>query len=153
MLLMLYLSERMNHPAEGVEPVASDSLFETDVIIRKKEALEEARKERTGLVLWTDGSKLDQGQAAAAVCWKDKTTGQWKEKSIFLGKNKKTLDAELWAVLEALDIVKRTANLVNTPITIFCDSEKALKAITLSLPSQITDFKRFCIPEGQKASK
>lgn len=91
MLLMLYLSERMNYPAKGVEPVediASDSLFETDVIIRrKKEALEEARKERTGLVLWRDGSKLDQGQAAAAVCWKEKTTGQWKEKSVFLGKS------------------------------------------------------------------
>lgn len=41
-------------PAEGVEPVekiASHSLFKADVITKcKKEALEEARKDRTGLV-------------------------------------------------------------------------------------------------------
>ncbi len=42
-------------PAEGVEPVEkieSNCLFKADVIIKcKKEALEEARKDRTGLVL------------------------------------------------------------------------------------------------------
>ena len=62
-------------PAEGVEPVekVSSNGVKADVIIKfKKEAFEAAKKDRTGLVLWTDGSKLDQGQTAAAVCWKDK---------------------------------------------------------------------------------
>ena len=58
-------------PAEGVEPVEnmmSDKLFKADVIIQcKKKALEEARKNQPGLVLWTDGSKLNQGQVGAAV--------------------------------------------------------------------------------------
>lgn len=83
------------------------------------------------MVLWTDGSKLEQSHIAAAVCWEDKTAGQWKEKGMFLGKYKEILDAELWAILEALDIAKKTTNIGNMPITIFCDLQRALKAIVL----------------------
>ena len=64
-------------PAEGVEPVKdpdSCSLVKLNVIIKGKEkAMEEARKGKPGLVFWTNGSKLDQGQTAAAVCWEDKS--------------------------------------------------------------------------------
>ena len=50
--------------------------------------------------------------------------------SVFLGKNKEILDAELWAILEALGIArKETLNGRDTPITIFCNSQKALKTI------------------------
>ena len=52
----------------------------------------------------------NQGQTAAAVCWEDKSAAKWKEKSIFMGKNKEILDAELWAISEALDIAKKIAN-------------------------------------------
>ena len=45
-------------------------------------------------------------------------------------KNKEILDAELWAILEALDIArKETLNAKNAPITIFCDSQKEIRAI------------------------
>ena len=119
-------------PADGVEPapkVISDK-FKADIIIRcKKKALEEARKLQAGLVLWTDGSKLDQGQVAAAVCWEDNPTGRWREKSEYLGKNKEIVDAELWAILEALDIANTSAIGSEVPVTIFCDSQKALNAI------------------------
>lgn len=119
-------------PAKGVEPVENNmpvKLF-ADVIIQcKKKALGEARKNQPGLVLWTDGSKLDQGQVGAAVCWEDKLTGRWKERSEFLGKNKEIIDAELWAILEALDIANQTGISRNIPIKIFCDSQKALNAI------------------------
>lgn len=106
-------------------------VFKGDVIIEgRNQALKEAKKNRMGLVLWTDGSKLDKGKVGTAVCWKDKRLGQWKEKSIFLGKNKEILDAELWAILEALGIArKETINDKDMPITIFCDSQKALKTI------------------------
>ena len=122
-------------PADGVEPV---EIMEVDrfsgkiVIQPKKNALEEARKYRAGLVMWTDGSKLDHGtgRVGAAVCWKEKTLDSWKEKSVFLGRNKEILDAELWAILEALDIAaKETRNMANAPVTIFCDSQEALRAI------------------------
>ena len=43
--------------------------FKGDIIMEgKKQALEEAKKDRTGLVLWTKGSKLDKGKVGAAVC-------------------------------------------------------------------------------------
>ena len=102
----------------------------------KKEAMEEARKDKPGLVLWTDGSKLDQGQTAAAVCWEDKLAAKWKEKSIFLGRNKEILDAELWAISEALEIAKNIANPRTISVTIFSDSQKALRAIALPRTSQ-----------------
>ncbi len=88
-----------NDPAEGVEPVTKldpYNALQPEVIIKsKKEAIEEARKDNQGLVLWTDASKLNQGQTAAAVSWEDKSITKWKERSIFLGKNKEILDAEL----------------------------------------------------------
>ncbi len=49
---------------------------------------------------------------------------------MFWGKNKESLDAELWAISEALDTAMReTSTANNTLITIFCDSQKALTAI------------------------
>lgn len=80
--------------------------------------------------MWTDRSKLDQGNTGAAVYWDDRNLDRLKEKSIFLRKNKEVLDAELWAVVKALEIAeKETENTREIPVTIFCDSQKALKAI------------------------
>lgn len=111
--------------AKGVELVtklAFSNPLESKVIIkRKKEAIEEAKKDNPGLLLWTDSSKLDQGQVAAAVCWKEKSTAKWKEKNMFLGKNKEILDAELLAIFDALDIALKIAN-PRTSITICSDS-------------------------------
>ena len=51
------------------------------------------------------------------------------KKMCFLKKNK-IFDAELWAILNALDIAtQETLNANNTPMTIFCDLQKALQAI------------------------
>lgn len=98
-------------------------VFKEDIVIEpKKQALEEAIKDRTSLVLWTDEFKLDKGKVRAAVCWRDTRLGLWKDKSGFLGENKEILDAELWAILEALDIArKETPNAGYTSIIIFCD--------------------------------
>lgn len=44
--------------------------------------------------------------------------------------NKEILDAELWAILNALEIaIKEMANTKSIPISIFCDSQEALEAI------------------------
>ncbi len=52
-----------------------DKLFQVDVIMRcKKRALEKARKNQPGLILWTDGLRFDQSQVADVVCWEDKFT-------------------------------------------------------------------------------
>lgn len=107
-------------PANGVEPVEvikTGTCFEGKIIVEnKKQALHEATKYRAGLVLWTDGSKLDNGNTGAAVCWKDKRSDRWRQKSVFLGRNKEVLDAELWAISNALEIaIQETSNTSNTP--------------------------------------
>ncbi len=79
--------------------------------------------------MWVDGSKLDQGNAGAAVCWKDKVSNSWKSTAVFLGKNKEILDAELWAIANGLDVARKITQETNTPITIFSDSQEALTEI------------------------
>ena len=65
--------------------------------------------------MWTDGSKLSNGRCGAAVCWKDLRSNQWRQKSVFLGKNKEILDAELWAISEALyTAMRETSTVYNT---------------------------------------
>ena len=53
--------------------------------------------------------------------------------------------AELWAISEALGIASKTANIGSTPITIFCNSQKALKAIALPFTCQKNRFLRSLI--------
>lgn len=115
-------------PADGVESVPNlepAAGFNGNIIIEeKKKALEEAKKHCTGAVL---GSKLSQGNVGAAVCWKDKDCNSWKSISAFLGKKKETVDGELWAIANGLEVARKTTlNSHNTPITIFSDSQEAL---------------------------
>lgn len=108
----------------------TDASFEGQVIIESaKKALDKAKEEGEGLVLWTGGSKLDQGNVGAADCWKDKARDEWKSQTVFLGKNKEVLDAELWAILKALEVALKILNEKDAPVTIFCDSQPALQAI------------------------
>ena len=49
-------------------------------------------------------------------CWRDRNLDQWKERTIFLGKNKEILDAELWTIWKALEIaLKETGNTKDIP--------------------------------------
>ena len=70
-------------PADGVEPVEAPgpaSGFAGSIIIdEQKRALEEAKSCQTGAVMWTDGSKLNQGNAGAAACWKYRDLNRWKK--------------------------------------------------------------------------
>ena len=51
-----------------------------------------------------------------------------KKKAFFWGKNKKILDAELWAILTALDVaLKKILVAKNPSVTIFSDSQRALR--------------------------
>lgn len=45
------------------------------------------------------------------------------------GENKEVLDAELWAILKGLEIAIKILHERDAPVTIFCDSQKASKAI------------------------
>ena len=118
-------------PADEVEPVQSlgpNAGFCGIVMEEIKKAMEEAKKHRTGHVLWVDGSKLSQGNAAAAVCWKE--LDSWKNSSVFLDMNKEITDAELWAIATGLGIAgKITLQSTQTAVTIFSDSRKALNTL------------------------
>lgn len=58
-------------PAEGVEPAEPAEFiakFKVQAVIEPtKDALEKANRHCRGLVFWTDGSKLNQGNVGAAV--------------------------------------------------------------------------------------
>lgn len=60
---------------------------------------------------------------------------------MFLGKNKEILDTELLAISDTLDIALKIAS-PRTLITIWSDSQKALRAIALPFTSQVNRFVR-----------
>lgn len=65
------------------------------VIIEPAEkATLEAKSYQAGIVLWTDGSKLDSGKSGAAVVWRNKRQNRWHETRRYLGKKKQPVDAE-----------------------------------------------------------
>ena len=86
-------------PAEGTEPIstAPTRFFPGKLIVEEKsKAINLAKGEIADLILWCDGSKLDQGGAGAAVVWKEgELSREWQEKRVNLGKNKEILDAEI----------------------------------------------------------
>lgn len=124
-------------PTDGVEPVENlkpGAKFSENVIIEeKKKVLEEAKKCRAASVIGTDGSKLSQGNVGSVLSWKDRDLNGWKSTSLFLGKNKEILDAELWAISDGLKMVT-TLNNQNTSVTIFSDSREALTSIRQPTP-------------------
>jgi hypothetical protein len=65
-------------------------------------AEEEAYKPREGLVLWSDGSRLESKAVGAGITWK--LDQNWKEKAIPLEKNKEVFDAELYGIQQAINI-------------------------------------------------
>ena len=84
-------------------------------------------------ILWTDGSKLDTGNVGAAVVWFDIRLNKWQEKRRYLGENKDSFDAELWAISGALELgIKKTRNGNPTMITVFTDSQAAIAKILAS---------------------
>ena len=92
-------------PSEGYETTSwpKGKTFPGDIIISQaKEAEIEARNPQTGLVFWTDGSRLDTAATGAGIAWKSNSNGNWKEKAISLGKTKEVFDAELYGIREAL---------------------------------------------------
>ena len=69
-----------------------------------------------------------------------------------MGENKEILDAEQWAISNALDIAaKKTLNAKDIPITIFCDSQKVLRAIEHSSYHKENRFFRGLITKKLKS--
>jgi len=97
------------------------------VIIQDEEqALEEAKLERDGLVLWTDGSRKKDEWVGCTVVWEE--DGRWEKRRVHLGRQKEAFDAEMYAMSEAMKIADEMAEEKEvTRVTVFTDSQATLK--------------------------
>jgi ribonuclease HI len=97
-------------------------------ILDKKQALKFAHTRDEGLILWTDGSRLENKRVGSAVVWQER--GEWKEEGSYLGKRKEVFDAEVYAILRALrKAVDKVENEEIERITIFSDSTTAIQRV------------------------
>jgi len=104
------------------------------VIIQDEEqVLEEAKLERSGLVLWTDGLKEEDEWVGCAVVWKEGE--RWNKRRTHLGRQKEAFDAEMYAMSEAMKIVDEKAEKEKfTRVTVFTDSQATLRRIQSDEP-------------------
>jgi len=105
-----------------------------EVIIQdEKQALEEAKVEREGLVFWTDGSRKEDEWVGCAVGWEDE--GRWKKRRVYLRRQKEAFDAEMYAMSEAMKIADEMAEKKElTRVMVFTDSQATLRRIKLDEP-------------------
>jgi len=108
--------------------------LEGKVIIQDEEqVLEEAKVEREGLVLWTDGSRKEDEWVGCAVVWEEE--GQRRKRRIHLGRQKEAFHAEMYAMSEAVNIADEMAEEKEvTRITVFTDSQATLRPIQSDEP-------------------
>lgn len=126
------LTNKLNlDPLEGFEEayIVKNLAFPGNIIISAKETAKlEAEKAYKGLILWSDGSKLDSGAVGAGIAWK---TSIWHEKSLALGYFKEIFDAELFRILEAFKTaVKEKRKNSYRSLTIFSDSQTAILRVS-----------------------
>jgi len=106
--------------------------FDAELIQEEREeAKKEAEKERPGLVMFTDGSRLENEAAGYAVAWKSGQT--WEGIKTHMGFNQEAYDAECAALARAL---KTAAEIAPTPshVTIFTDAQAAIRRMSTEEP-------------------
>jgi hypothetical protein len=98
------------------------------IILEEEKALEEARKEREGLTLSTDGARKDNEWTECAVVWKGKE--KWNKRSIHQGRQKEAFDAKTYAMSEAVKIAEEICrNREVRRVTVFTDTQGTVKRI------------------------
>jgi len=97
----------------------------------REEAKREAERERPGLVLFTDGSRLENEATGYAVAWKNGQT--WEGIKTHMGFSQEAYDAECAALARALETAAK-----KTPapkhVTIFTDAQAAIKRMASDEP-------------------
>jgi len=90
-----------------------------------------AEKERPGVTMCTDGSRLDNGAAGYAVVWMHGRS--WKGIKTHMGYNQGAYDAECAALARALEAAWRRPT---TPerVTIFTDAQAAIRRMASDVP-------------------
>lgn len=125
----------------GIEPVVRSNYTMRGLftIKNKTTAIEEATKASlTNNILFTDGSRLENGNAGCSVLWRTMDRS-WRAHKTHLGTNKELLDAELFAIAEALKLAnqKVIGNHTTHTISIFTDFSAALLRIQEDSPGPV----------------
>ena len=125
----------------------------------KCKAIEKAKKDHANLILWCDGSKLNQGGTGAAIVWK--LDNRWLMQKVTLGKNKEIFDAKMWGISKAVKVAEQSC--LKAPqllvISIFCDSQHAINSLKVmdckagqALKAQICQKVKQLIEQGHEIS-
>jgi len=93
----------------------------------REEAKKETEKERPGLVMFTDGSRLESEAAGYAVAWKNGQTCEGIKTQ--MGYNQEAYDTEYAALARALETVTKRVPTLNH-VTIFTDTQAAIKRMS-----------------------
>lgn len=89
-------------------------------------ALEQAQTPWTGLQLWSDGSRLEDGRVGAAVAWQT-PEGRWRTQELPMGKGQEVFDAELLGAYRALELAGKMRQ--QGPVRVLLDSQAAIARI------------------------
>ena len=84
-----------------------------------------------GLAIWSDGSRLENGRCGAGPAWQE-PGGAWKTWGIPLGKGHEVFDAELFGVVQALQVAEKTGE--QGPVTILLDSKATIARLRHTQP-------------------
>jgi len=68
-------------------------------IFDKKNALRLVETRKAGLILWTNGSRLNNEQGGNEVVWTE--CPEWNEHMSYLGRKNKVFETEINAILKA----------------------------------------------------
>jgi hypothetical protein len=92
-------------------------------ILTTEDAHQAACTERSGLTLWSDGSRLESGHTGAGIAWRN-PQGVWQTREIPLGVGKEVFDAEVVGACRALELAQRIRG--RGPVTVLLDSTAAI---------------------------
>ncbi|KAF7128706.1 hypothetical protein CNMCM5793_003557 [Aspergillus hiratsukae] len=121
-------------PSAGFEKVAEvyPSTFPGMITVSPlEEAIKAAERNRPGIALWSDGSRLEDGRIGAGIAWQT-LEGNWHTKQIPLGQGKEVFDAELVGAVQALVLALQWRD--RGPVTVLLDSQAAIARLEHTRP-------------------
>ncbi|ODM18571.1 hypothetical protein SI65_06443 [Aspergillus cristatus] len=99
--------------------------------IQTTKALAAAKSLSPGLVIWSDGSRLENGRCGAGLAWQE-PGGTWKTREFPLGKGHEVFDAELLGAVQAVQVAEKVGD--QRPVTILLDSQAAIARLRHTQP-------------------
>ena len=106
-----------------------------------------AAQSLSGLAIWSDGSRLENGRCGAGIAWQE-PGGTWNTRGIPLGKGHEVFDAELFGVVQAFQVAWKVGD--QRPVTILLDSQAAIARLrhTQPGPGQALAIQAHAIAKG-----